>query len=127
VLVQLFRRNASLVADQLRIVGHMGMPRRDLVVAGGLGGLRVGAIGAVVGVVIAVGASRFLPVGVSRTADPHIGFHADLVVLGAGVLVTLVVAALAGARAAQLATRAAPVGPRRASRTAAVVSRLGPV
>ncbi|MCU1460774.1 MAG: hypothetical protein JWO37_849 [Acidimicrobiales bacterium] len=127
VLAQIFRRSAALVADQLAIVGGLGMSRRDLVGAGIVRGVRVGALGALAGSVVAVACSPLLPVGVSRTADPHLGLHADLVVIGIGVLTTLLFAMTASAVAVGLATRRSAARYRPARRTAAAISRLDPV
>lgn len=127
VIVQMFRRNAVLAADQLRMAGVLGMSRRGLIASGALGGLRVGAIGAALGAAVAVLVSPLLPVGVSRTADPHVGVHADFVVLSAGALITLLLAAVAGVSGVLSATRPRRQAPPPVTRKRSLVSRLGPV
>jgi hypothetical protein len=126
VVVQMFRRNAVLAANRLRIIEQLGMPRSGLVGTGILHGLRVGALGAIGGGLLAVLASPILPVGVSRTADPHIGIHADLLVLANGTLGTLAIAAAAAAGGVHVATRTVR-SERFERRGVGRLSHLGPV
>jgi hypothetical protein len=58
--------------------------------------------------------STLLPRGVARTADPDVGFHADLVVIGIGAAVTVTVATAIGAGSATWVTRSrrAPSSPK---------------
>ena len=67
-------------------------------------GLAAVVIGVPLGVVVAIGGSVLLPVGVARKADPDLGVHADAGLLGAGavtavVLISAVVLALAAVHA----------------------------
>ena len=127
ILFQLMRRDSSLLTSQLHELGELGMTGRELLFAGALRGLRVGCIGAAFGVILAIAASPGFPIGTSRTADPNIGIHADLVVIGVGLAVAIAVAIVTSAAGVQAAARASPVVPRRASRLSSLLSRLGPV
>jgi hypothetical protein len=127
ILFQLMRRDASLFTSQLHELGELGMTRRELLLAGALRGLRVGSIGAAFGVILAVAVSPGLPIGTSRTADPNIGIHADLVVIGIGLAVAIGAATVASAAGVRAAARRSPLVPRRASPVSSLLSRLGPV
>lgn len=127
ILFQLMRRDASLLALQLHELGELGMTQRELLSAGALRGLRVGCTGAAFGVALAIAASPAFPIGTSRTADPHIGIHADLVVIGIGLAVAIGAAAVTSAAGVRAASRPSPLVPGRASQLSSLLSRLGPV
>jgi hypothetical protein len=81
-------------------------------------------------VVVAVGASPSLPIGLGRRADPDPGVHADWAVLAAGALAALGVGLVVAGLTAWRAVRAAgepdlSAGPRRPSRLITALSRSG--
>ena len=127
IMFQLMRRDASLVVDQLRELRDLGMTRRDLWAIGALRGVRIGAIGAAAAVAIAVLASPMFPIGISRTADPDIGFHADLTVLGFGSALTIFAAVVTSVAGVLLAARRPTFEERKSTWLSTTTSRLGAV
>ena len=127
ILFQLMRRDASLVVNQLRELRDLGMTRRDLWATGALRGARIGAIGAGAGVTIAVLASPMFPIGISRTADPDIGFHADLRVLAIGAAATILAAVITSVAGVHLAARRPTFVQRKSTWLSTTISHLGPV
>ena len=102
----------------------LGMSRRMLLAVGIARATAIGAVGAAVGVLVAVAASPLLPVGLAGVAEPHPGVHADGAVLGLGALAALLVTAAGAAWPTWRASgapvpRAAP-GPAARARRAAV-------
>jgi hypothetical protein len=84
-------------APQLEVLGALGMTRGETAVAGGI----AGAIAVLVGMVLAIGGavalSPLAPVGPVRQFDPARGVSFDsTVLLGGGILLTVVLLALAG-------------------------------
>jgi hypothetical protein len=82
---------------QLEVLGALGMTRFETAVSGGIGG----GVAAVVGMVLAVGGavalSPLAPVGPVRQFDPARGVSFDTtVLLGGGLVLTVVLVALAG-------------------------------
>ena len=127
VVWQLTRRDASSVADQLRQLHNLGLPDRSIVAAGALRGLRVGSLGALGGMALAVAVSPLFPIGVSRTADPHVGVHFDAVVLIGGAVAAIVLATAFAAAGVRGATRRHASKSRDATILTQAVARLGPV
>ncbi|HXY95009.1 MAG TPA: FtsX-like permease family protein [Acidimicrobiia bacterium] len=120
ILAQAFARQAYIASDDFPALSAIGMTRRQLV---GVGVLRAGvtaALGAVLGVVVAIAMSPIWPLGLARDAEPHPGLAVDWFVIGVGVLAVTLFAIVTGAIAtARLATnvRGARVGWSRGSRT----------
>jgi hypothetical protein len=84
-------------SPQLEVLGALGMTRAETAVAGGI----AGGIAVVAGMVLAVGGavalSPLAPVGPVRRFDPASGVSFDsTVLLGGGILLTLLLLALAG-------------------------------
>lgn len=105
VAMQFFRREAADAGVDLGVLRALGMSRSTIATTGALHGFVVGVAGALGAVVIAVAMSTLLPRGVARTADPHVGFHADLVVIGIGVSAIVSIATAIGAGSAAWVTR----------------------
>lgn len=126
VVMQFFRREAADAAGELQVLRSLGMTRSTIAASGALHGARVGAMGAVGAAGVAIALSPLLPRGVARKADPDLGFHADLVVLGVGIGVVLVVSIAAGAVAALLATRSAADHAGRTSKLVSITTHLPP-
>ncbi len=123
-------RQAGALSGDLRVLAALGLSRRGAaagaVVPAGLA-LVLGVAGAVV---VAVGASPSLPLGLGRQADPDLGVHADWAVLGAGALAALGAGLVLAGLTAWRAVRAAAEpdrdgGRRRPSRLANGLSRSG--
>ena len=105
VAMQFFRREAADAGVDLAVLRALGMSRSTIATTGALHGVVIGVAGALGAVVVAVAMSTLLPRGVARTADPHVGFHADLVVIGTGVALIVVITTAIGAGSAAWATR----------------------
>jgi ABC-type lipoprotein release transport system permease subunit len=86
---QALTRSAGAVGDDALVLRAVGLSRWDIATAAVLSH----ALSAVVAVALAAGsaivASRWFPVGLGRRIDPDVGFHVDWVVLGPGLLLTL--------------------------------------
>jgi putative ABC transport system permease protein len=108
VAAQFFRREAADAGTDIAVLRELGMSKRTIIESGAVHGVVVGLLGALGAVVVAIAISPLLPRGVSRTADPDVGVHADLVVLGLGVVLTVSIAAALGSGAMAWATRPAP-------------------
>ncbi len=106
VAIQFFRREAADASGDLAILRALGMSRSTIATTGALHGVLVGLVGAFGAVVIAIAMSTLLPRGVARSADPHLGFHADLVVVGIGVALIVSATTAIGAVSVAWATRA---------------------
>ena len=128
LVAQVLLRSASLVGQDAGALRAMGMTRRDVATATVLSHLP-----AVVGTVLVAGAgavalSPLFPIGEARHIDPDVGVHADWLVLGLGLAVTLV--ALIGATwfvALLTARRGARHLERRSSMAATWLQRKAPL
>lgn len=125
-------RHVTGAAADLGVLAALGLGRRDQLAL--LLGTTAPALvaGAAVAAAAAVVASPLLPVGLARRADPDVGFHADLGVLGPGVLALVVggcgLAALGALRARRAALAGRPPAPAGgASFAERAGARLGPV
>ena len=114
------RHLAGRSADK-EVLEAIGLTRGERSVAAGsclAPGLLAGMVG---GLVLAIGLSPLLPLGMPRRADPAVGFHADLLVLvigfGAALLMT-------GAATATAIWRWLRPAPRRVSDRPALATRL---
>jgi len=115
VLIQLLMRQSLLESVEYPQLYALGMSRNQLWTLGVLRGAFFGVVGALVAVVIAYLLSPLMPIGLARTAEPHPGFAADGLALGAGALVTAVLITMAATwpawRAARAASRAPDASP----------------
>lgn len=98
---QLLLRIAAAAADDVARLTALGMTRRDVLRLGAVRGALVGGAGAVGAVLVGTAASRTMPVGLARIAEPDPGVRVDLPVQLVGVLLILAVAISFGALAAQ--------------------------
>ncbi len=97
VLGQLLARLSFLEATEYGTLRALGMSRRMLLAVGIARATAIGAVGAAVGVLVAVAASPLFPVGLAGVAEPHPGVDADGAVLGLGALAALLVTAACAA------------------------------
>lgn len=91
LVAQVFLRSAALVGQDTGALRAMGMTRRDVATAVVLSHIPTVVGAAVVAGVGAVALSPLFPIGEARHIDPDVGVHADWVVLGIGLAVTLLV------------------------------------
>lgn len=90
ILLQMLARSVSFLGDDVRSLRALGLTRRDIT-AGVVWAHAVVLIGAaMVGLIVALSLSPLFPIGLGRQVDPDPGLHADVTVLGAGLVVTLV-------------------------------------
>ena len=85
----------------------LGTTRLQRIAASGPFALLVAGGSAIVAALTAVAASPLFPIGVARRAEPHVGVHADWVVLGLGAAVVLAVVCGIALLGAWLATSSA--------------------
>ena len=90
VVGQLLARSATLEASESTTLGALGLSQVQRFGLGMLRPLAITIMAAGVAVVVAVAASPLLPLGIARTAEPDLGLAVDTVVLGLGVLTTIV-------------------------------------
>lgn len=120
-------RHVATTAEDLAVLRSLGMTPRQAIAAGTAGPAAAGAIGAGIGVLGAVVASRWMPVGIAALMEPDPGIDVDLPVLALGWLCGVGLVVLAAglgtwrAEARRLADRAAP----RRSAIAGAASRIG--
>ncbi len=91
LVAQVLLRSASLVGQDTGALRAMGMTRRDVAIAVVLSHTPTVIGAAVVAGVGAVALSPLFPIGEARHIDPDVGLHADWLVLGIGLAVTLIV------------------------------------
>jgi ABC-type lipoprotein release transport system permease subunit len=91
LVAQVLLRSASLVGQDTGALRAMGMTRRDVATATVLSHVPTVVGAAVVAGVGAVALSPLFPIGEARDIDPDVGVHADWLVLGIGLAVTLLV------------------------------------
>ena len=110
------RYTAASVGD-LHLLRPMGMTPRQVVLSATAGPAAAGVLGAALGVLAAVAASRWMPLGAPALLEPHPGVDADWLVLGPGWAALAVAVAGGAALAAWLAIAAARAGssPRRSA------------
>ena len=89
VVGQMLRRQAAPAGDEGVTFAALGADRGDRLRVGFLRGAAVGLAGAALGGVIAIAMSPLFPVGIGRIADPDLGLHSDVIVLGLGAVLTL--------------------------------------
>jgi hypothetical protein len=84
ILGQTLARTTFLESAENPILRTLGMTRGQLVAIAMARALVVSAVGALVGVGLAIAASPIMPVGLARLAEPNRGFSADGLVIAAG-------------------------------------------
>jgi hypothetical protein len=119
------RYTSATVAD-LQVLQAVGMTPRQGVASAVTPPALAAAAGSTLGVVAAIVASRWMPIGIAAYSEPHPGISADWLVLGPGWLLApaLVAAGSAAAAAAAFSARRRQVVPRR-SVVAAAASAAG--
>ncbi|HLW16973.1 MAG TPA: FtsX-like permease family protein, partial [Actinomycetota bacterium] len=134
VLGQTLGRQAMAEGVDYPALRALGMTRRELF---GLGVIRASILsvaGIALAIPIAIALSPIAPTGLARAADPNPGVHFDLVALGGGAILALVVLMLLVlipcVRAARLAERdevfgRAESGAERTSRSVEALTRAG--
>ena len=125
VASQAMGRHISVRHDDEQILLGLGFDRvqRMAAVAAVLAPALV--VGAVLAVPVAVGLSPLLPLGLSRRADPDLGLHLDLVVVGVGALATLMIGAMMIVFVAVRWLQSTAESSSRASSTLATLAGLG--
>jgi FtsX-like permease family/MacB-like periplasmic core domain len=122
------RYTAATVAD-LQVLRAPGMTPRQAVAAAGAAPFVAAVAGATLGVMGALVASRWMPIGAASLVEPHPGISADWLVLGTGWVAAplLVLAGSAAAAAAALAAGRAQRARRRSTVALAAASTGAPV
>ncbi len=88
VVAQAVARHLAARSGDSEVLGAIGLTRGERWIAGMSSVAPALAAGVVAGAVLAVALSPLLPLGLPRRADPDLGFHADWLVLAAGLTVT---------------------------------------
>ncbi len=101
------RREIALICAEDSTLRALGTTRLQRIAASGPFALLVAGGSAIVAALTAVAASPLFPIGVARRAEPHVGVHADWVVLGLGAAVVLAVVCGIALLGAWLATSSA--------------------
>ena len=99
------RYTSATVAD-LRVLQAVGMTPRQAVASAIAPPLLAAVAGSTLGVVAAIVASRWMPIGIATYSEPHPGISADWLILGPGWLLAPVLVAAGSAAAAALALNA---------------------
>jgi hypothetical protein len=128
LVAQVLLRSASLVGQDAGALRAMGMTRRDVATAAVLSHIPTVVGAAVVAGVGAVALSPLFPIGEARDIDPDVGVHADWLVLGIGLAVTLLILVAATWIVGLLtARREVRLVERRSSAIVAWLRRRGPL
>jgi hypothetical protein len=119
-------RYTSATVSDLQVLQAVGMTPRQAVASAVAPPLLAAVAGSTLGVVAAIVASRWMPIGMATYQEPHPGISADWLVLGPGWLLAPVLVAAGSAAAAALAltARRRRAVPRR-SAVAAVAAAAG--
>ena len=122
------RYTSAAVAD-LQVLQAVGMTPRQAVASAAAPPAVAAAAGATLGVVAAIVASRWMPIGAASYVEPHPGVSADWLILGPGWVLApaLVAAGSAAVAALALTTRRRKAVPRRSSVAAAAAAAGLPV
>jgi len=130
MIAQALARQVYVDAADYPLLRAMGMVRRQLVAVAAIRAAMVAVPGAALSVVVAIGLSPRMPIGLARQAEVHRGFSVDAPVFGVGTLAIVAVltgwAAVVAWRAtimAGVALGPSPAGRTRSSRIAGAVSR----
>jgi hypothetical protein len=122
------RYTSATMAD-LQVLQAVGMTPRETVAAASAGPFLAAVAGATLGVAGAIVASRWMPIGLASSAEPHPGIDADWVILGPGWVIApaLVLAGAAATAATTLTARRRRAVPRRSAVVAAAAGAGLPV
>jgi hypothetical protein len=117
------RYTSATVAD-LQVLQAVGMTPRQAMASATAAPLLAAAAGSTLGVVAAIVASRWMPIGFAAYSEPHPGISADWLVLGPGWVLApaLVAAGSAAAAAVTLSARRRQAVPRRSVVAAAAAA-----
>jgi hypothetical protein len=117
-------RYTSATVTDLQVLQAVGMTPRQAVASATAPPLLAATAGATLGVVAAIVASRWMPIGAASYTEPHPGVDADWLILGAGWLLAPVLVAAGSAAAAALAltARRRQAAPRRSAVAAAAAA-----
>lgn len=119
-------RYVSGATQDLHVLAAVGMPSRHVRVAAAGSPTLAAVLGAALGVGAAVLASSRFPTGTAAPAEPSPGRHADLTVLGVGLVVIPLLVAVGAVLASWAASRSLAVeGRRRPSRIMVLTARSG--
>jgi hypothetical protein len=99
------RYTSATMAD-LQVLQAVGMTPRQAVASAVAPPLLAAAAGSTLGVVAAIAASRWMPIGIAAYQEPHPGISADWLILGPGWLLTPVLVGAGSTAAAALALNA---------------------
>ena len=104
---QALHRRMAETADDVPALRALGLSRADCTIAVVLSSLPIIVAGAGLAVVLAIGGSSLMPIGLARKAEPNPGIDVDVLVLGIGALLLVL---LLGASAAFGARRSTRIG-----------------
>ncbi len=113
LLGQALGRYVAASLTDLQVLRALGMTRTESVLAAVAGPLLAAVAGAGGGVVVAVVASRWFPIGSAADAEPAPGVEVDPLVLGIGAALTVALVVAGAAVAARLAVGSARPAQRR--------------
>ncbi|MET0903738.1 MAG: ABC transporter permease [Acidimicrobiales bacterium] len=102
---QALHRRMAETADDVPALRALGMSRTECTIAVVLSSLPVIVTGAGLAVVLALAGSLLMPIGQARRAEPNPGFDVDLLVLGTGALLLMLLLGATAAFGARRATR----------------------
>jgi hypothetical protein len=91
---QLASRQHAIAAPELKLMQALGATRGQLLALMALRTVVATVVGALLGLVAALAASPLMPIGPARLAEPAPGFAANLGVLGAGLVATMLLPVL---------------------------------
>ena len=86
---QALHRRMAETANDVPALRALGLSRTECTIAVVLSSLPVIVTGAGLAVVLAIGGSLFMPIGQARKAEPNPGIDVDLLVLGIGALLLM--------------------------------------
>ena len=125
VAAQAMARHMSVRRNDEQVLLGLGLDRLQRMAAVGFTLAPAVVVGSIGALPVAVAFSPFLPLGLSRRADPDVGLHLDFVVVGVGALATLVLGCLMVAFVARRWLQSPAELPSHASSTVAALAGLG--
>ena len=125
VAAQAMGRHISVRRNDEQVLLGLGLDRSQRMAAVAAVLAPAVVMGAVASVPVAVVLSPLLPLGLSRRADPDVGLHLDLHVVGVGALATVVAGSLVVAFVARRWLKTPAELPSHASSTIATLAGLG--
>ncbi len=125
VAAQAMGRHMSVRRDDEHVLLGLGFDRSQRMAAVAAALAPAVVMGAFASIPVAVAFSPLLPLGLSRRADPDVGLHVDLLVVGVGALAALAVGALVVAFVARRWLQSPTELPSHASSTISTLAGLG--